>query len=96
MVSAAGGTVVTGSTRTTALDCPAVWEKTPAQPDSTATSADHLSGIRMKPVSGRLSLEGDPATAWASVPEEHHGHNSETEVLKLAADRGSELQGRSL
>src|SRR3712207_492504 len=51
--SPAAGTVVTEmKTPTSAFERPAVWDSTPAQPASTATTADHLSGRQMKPVSG--------------------------------------------
>ncbi len=44
------------NTPTRALVLPAVWDNTPAEPASTATTADQMSGRQMNRVNGRASV----------------------------------------
>jgi hypothetical protein len=60
-------------TPTSALERPAVSDRTPAAPASSATTNDHRSGVQMKPVSGRgsdtseLSIQPTAAASSAST-----------------------------
>jgi hypothetical protein len=81
--SPAAGTVVTEmKTPTKAFARPAVCDRTPAQPARTATTADHLSGRQMKPVSGRAAV-----TSPASIQPTARARTAAS-MVRLSATRG--------
>ena len=61
------------------IDRPAVWDRTPAVPASTATTADHLSGRQMNPVKGR-----GPVTSDRSIQPTARAIRASTAVIAIA------------
>ena len=64
------------------IDRPAVWDRTPAVPASTATTADHLSGRQMNPVKGR-----GPVTSDRSIQPTARAIRASTAVIAIATTK---------